>query len=68
MGVNPGMIEDGLTENDFVAFGISDLLRSCNEGTADVPLLEEGEDWTVKNNIVRLLGHTNDKITTWQAL
>ena len=68
MGVNPGMIEDGLTESDFVAFVISDLLCSCNEGTADVPLLEEGEDWTVKNNIVRLLGHTNDKITTWQGL
>ena len=68
MGVNPGMIENGLTENDFVAFGISDLLRSCNEGTADVPLLEEGEDWTVKNNIARLLEHADDKITTWQAL
>ena len=62
------MIEDRPSENDFVAFGISDLLRSCNEGTADVPLLEEGEDSTVKNNIVRLLGHANDKITTWQAL
>lgn len=68
MDVNPGMIEDGLTESDFVAFVISDLLRSCNEGTADVPLLEEGEDWTVKNNIIRLLEHANDKITTWQAL
>ena len=68
MDVNPGMIEDGLSENDFVAFFISDLLRSCNEGTADVPLLEEGEDWTVKNNIIRLLEHANDKITTWQAL
>ena len=33
-----------------------------------VPLLEEGEDWTVKTNIVRLLGHANDKITTWQGL
>ena len=68
MGVNPGMIEEGLTENDFVAFVISDLLRNCNEGTADVPLLEEGEDWTVNNNIVRLLGHANHKITAWQAL
>ena len=68
MDVNPGMIEDGLTENDFVAFVISDLLGNCNEGTSDVPLLKEGEDWTVKNNIVRLLGHANDKITTWQAL
>ena len=68
MGVNPGMIEDGLSENDFVAFGISDFLRSCNEGTADVPLLMEGEDWTVKNNIIRLLEHANDKISTWQAL
>ena len=68
MGVNLGIIEDGLTENDFVAFVISDLLRSCNEGTADVPLLEEGEDWTVKNNIVSLLEHADDKITTWQAL
>ena len=38
MDVNSGMIEDGLTENDFVAFAFSDLLRSCNEGTADVPL------------------------------
>ena len=38
MDVNSGMIEDGLTENDFVAFVISDLLNSCNEGTADVPL------------------------------
>ena len=38
MDVNSGMIEDGLTENDFFAFVISDLLRSCNEGTADVPL------------------------------
>ena len=68
MGVNPGMIEDGLTENDFVAFVIPDLLRSCNVGTADVPLLEKGEDWTVKSNIVRLLGHANHKITTWQGL
>ena len=68
MDVNSGMIEDGLTENDFFAFVFSDLLRSCNEGTADVPLLEEGEDWTVKTNIVRLLGHANDKITTWQGL
>ena len=68
MGVNLGMIEDGLTDNDFVAFVISDLLRSCNEGTADVPLLEEGEDWTVKNNIVWLLEHADDKITTWKAL
>ena len=61
------MIEDGLTENDFVAVVISGLLGSCNEGTANVPLLEEGEE-TVNNNIVRLLGHANDKITTWQAL
>ena len=68
MDVIPGMIEDDLTENDFFAVVISDLLGSCNEGIADVPLLEEGEDWTVKNNIVRLLGHANDKITTWQAL
>ena len=60
MGVNPGMIEDGLTENDFVAVVISDWLGSCNEGTANVPLLEEGEE-TVNNNIVRLLGHANDK-------
>ena len=56
MDVNPGMIEDGLTENDSVAVVISDLLGSCNEGTTDVPLLEEGEE-TVNNNIVRLLLH-----------
>ena len=68
MDVNPGMIEDDLTENDFFAVFISDLLGSCNEGAADVPLLEEGEGWTVKNNIVRLLGHANVKTTTWQAL
>ena len=56
MGVNPGMIEDGLTENDFVAFVISDILRSFNEGTEDVPLLEEGEDGTVKNKHCQVIG------------
>ena len=43
MDVNPGMIEDGLTENDFIAVVGADLLGSREEG--------EG---TVKNNIVRL--------------
>ena len=41
--VNPGMIEDGLTENDFIAVVSADLLGSCEEGGG-----------TVKNNIVRL--------------
>ena len=45
---------------------ITDLRGSCNEGAADVPLLEDSEE-TVNNNIVRLLGHVNDKITTWTA-
>ena len=46
---------------------ITDLRGSCNESTADVPLLEESEE-TVNNNIVcRLMGHVNDKITTWTA-
>ena len=45
MDVNPGMIEDGLTENDFIAVVSTDLLGSCKE--------DEG---TVKNNIVRLGG------------
>ena len=45
MDVNPGMIEDGLTENDFIAVVSTDLLGSCKEG--------EG---TVKNKIVRLGG------------
>ena len=56
MDVNPGMIEDDLTEKDFFAVVISDLLGSCNEGTADVPLLEEGEDWTVKNKHCQVIG------------
>ena len=69
MDVNPGVIEDGLSENDFVAVVISDLLGSCNEGTTDEPLLEEGEE-TVNNNIVRLLLHCFKiadfpKNTTW---
>ena len=55
MDVNPGMIEDDLTENDFFAVVISDLLSSGNEGTVDVPLLEEGEDWTVKNKHCQLI-------------
>ena len=38
---------------------ITDLRSSCNEGTADVPLLEESEE-TVNNNVVRLMGHVND--------
>ena len=67
MNVDPGMIEDGLTENDSVAVVISDLLGSCNEGTADVPLLKEGDE-TVKNNIVRLMGHVNEKTTTCKAI
>ena len=67
MGVNPGMIEDGLTESDFVALVISDLLDSGNEGMAGIPLLEEDEE-TVKNDIVRLMGHVNDKITTCKAI
>ena len=45
---------------------ITELRGSCNEGTADVPLLEESKE-TVNNNIVRLKGHVNDKITTWTA-
>ena len=45
---------------------ITDLRDSCNEGTGDVRLLEESEE-TVNNNIVRLMGHVNDKITTWTA-
>ena len=56
------MIEDCLTENDFVAVVSTDLLGGrFNEDTADAPLLEEGEK-TVNNNIVRLVGHPNDKI------
>ena len=51
--VNPGMIEDGLTENDFIAVVSTDLLGSCKEG--------EG---TVKNKV---RGHADDKITTWLA-
>ena len=65
MDVNPGMIEDGLTENDSFAVVISDLLGNCNE---DVPLLSEEVEEPVNNNIVRLLGHANDNITTGQAL
>ena len=62
MDVNPGMIEDCLTENDFVAVVCTDFVGGrFNEGTADAPLLEEGEK-TVNNNIVRLVGHANDKI------
>lgn len=53
MDVNPGMIEDGLTENDFIAVVSTDLLGSCKEG--------EG---TVKNKV---RGHADDKITTWLA-
>ena len=45
---------------------ITDLRGGCNEGTADVPLLEESEE-TVNNKIVRLMGHVNDKITKWTA-
>ena len=60
--VNPGMIEDCLTENDFVAVVSTDLLGGrFNEDTADAPLLEEGEK-TVNNNSVRLVGYDNDKI------
>ena len=56
------MIEDCLTENDFVAVVSTDLLGGrFNEDTADAPLLEEGEK-TVNNNIVRLVGHPNYKI------
>ena len=62
MDVNPGMIEDCLTENDFVAVVCTDFVGGrFNEDTADAPLLEEGEK-TVNNNIVRLVGHANDKI------
>ena len=62
MDVNPGMIEDCLTENDFVAVVSTDLLGGrFNEDTADAPLLEEGEK-TVNNNSVRLVGYDNDKI------
>ena len=44
MDVNPGMIEDGLTENDFIAVVSTDLLGSCKEGEGTV------------NKIVRLGG------------
>ena len=61
MDVNPGMIEDCLTD-DFVAVVSTDLLGGrFNEDTADAPLFEEGEK-TDNNNIVRLVGHANDKI------
>ena len=62
MDVNPGMIEDCLSENDFVAVVSTDLLGGrFNKDTTDAPLLEEGQK-TVNNNIVRLVGHADDKI------